>query len=203
MSKKVIIVGAFHEIIELAEQNNLKVVGLIDNIKVGRYFNYPVLCNDDSAIDLPKYYLKIPLIVTPDKPMTRNELYIYYSRLGYFFKTLASNKASISNSAEIGSGSIIQSNTNISSEVSIGIFVKINTFCNIMHDSCIDNFTTIAPNAVILGNVKIGKYCYIGANATILPNTVICDNVIVGAGAVVTKDISKPGKYIGIPARPL
>jgi acetyltransferase-like isoleucine patch superfamily enzyme len=49
--------------------------------------------------------------------------------------------------------------------------------------------TTVAPNAVILGKVKIGKCCYIGSNATILPNITISDNVVIGAGAVVTKNI--------------
>jgi hypothetical protein len=30
---------------------------------------------------------------------------------------------------------------------------------------------------------------------------VICDNVVIGAGAVVTKDISKAGIYVGNPAK--
>ena len=43
-------------------------------------------------------------------------------------------------------------------------------------------------------NVKIGS------NATILP-VFICKDTVVGAGAVVTKDILKPGVYAGNPAR--
>ena len=70
-----------------------------------------------------------------------------------------------------------------------------------MHDVELSDFVTIAPNAVLLGNVKIGYKCYIGANSTILPNISICDNVIVGAGSVVTKDIKEAGKYAGAPAR--
>lgn len=49
---------------------------------------------------------------------------------------------------------------------------------------------------------KIGSRVSIGTNATILPVS-ICDGVVVGAGAVVTKDISKPGIYAGNPARML
>jgi acetyltransferase-like isoleucine patch superfamily enzyme len=48
----------------------------------------------------------------------------------------------------------------------------------------------------------IGNNVSIGSNATILPVN-ICSNVVIGAGAVVTKDISTPGKYAGNPARKL
>lgn len=45
----------------------------------------------------------------------------------------------------------------------------------------------------------IGDKVSIGSNATILPVS-ICDNVVIGAGAVVTKNITKPGIYAGNPA---
>ncbi|HTB53356.1 MAG TPA: acyltransferase [Ferruginibacter sp.] len=48
----------------------------------------------------------------------------------------------------------------------------------------------------------IGENVSIGSNATILPVS-ICDNVVIGAGAVVTKNITVPGTYIGNPAKPL
>ena len=47
---------------------------------------------------------------------------------------------------------------------------------------------------------KIGNRVSIGTNATILPVT-ICHQVVIGAGAVVTKDITEPGIYVGNPAR--
>ena len=46
----------------------------------------------------------------------------------------------------------------------------------------------------------IGNNVSIGSNATILP-VKICDNVVIGAGSVVTKDITKPGIYVGNPAK--
>jgi acetyltransferase-like isoleucine patch superfamily enzyme len=47
---------------------------------------------------------------------------------------------------------------------------------------------------------KIGDHVSIGSNATILP-VEICNGVVIGAGAVVTRDIHKPGTYAGNPAR--
>lgn len=49
-------------------------------------------------------------------------------------------------------------------------------------------------------STRIGHNVSIGSNATILPVS-ICDGAVIGAGAVVTKDISKPGIYAGNPAR--
>ena|SRR2546421_5314410 len=47
---------------------------------------------------------------------------------------------------------------------------------------------------------RLGNRIFVGSNATILPIT-ICDDVLIGAGAVVTKDITKPGIYAGNPAK--
>ena len=48
-------------------------------------------------------------------------------------------------------------------------------------------------------STTIGNNVSIGSNATILP-VAICSDVVIGAGAVVTKDISRPGIYAGNPA---
>lgn len=47
---------------------------------------------------------------------------------------------------------------------------------------------------------RVGNGVSIGSNATILPVT-IADRAVIGAGAVVTKDILRPGVYAGSPAR--
>ena len=51
--------------------------------------------------------------------------------------------------------------------------------------------------------LRIGKRCWLGANAVVLPGVELGDNVIVAAGSVVTK--SFPANLIvgGVPARVL
>ena len=49
-------------------------------------------------------------------------------------------------------------------------------------------------------STKIGSNVSIGTNATVLPVS-ICDRVVIAAGAVVTRDITEPGIYVGNPAR--
>ena len=49
-------------------------------------------------------------------------------------------------------------------------------------------------------DIRIGRGCYIGANATILANVTIGDHCIIGAGAVVTTDIPSGSFAAGVPA---
>lgn len=49
---------------------------------------------------------------------------------------------------------------------------------------------------------SIGNRVSVGSNVTLLPVR-ICDGVVIGAGAVVTRDITEPGVYVGNPARRL
>lgn len=200
--EKIIIVGGFVEIIELCEENNLKIEGIFDNCSQSKLYSYNVLCNDDDAIKLSDTFKKYPLIITPDMPATRKKISLLYHKAGYHFFSLISFESKISKSAKIGNGSVIQNKTNISSEVLIGDFVKVNCCSNIMHNTLIGAYSTIAPNAVLLGHVSIGEECYIGANSTIMPYVKICDKVTIGAGAVVTKNITESGSvYAGVPAK--
>jgi acetyltransferase-like isoleucine patch superfamily enzyme len=66
-----------------------------------------------------------------------------------------------------------------------------------------DLFSTGGPargNRALWKSTSIGNRVSIGSNSTILP-VMICDDVVIGAGAVVTRDIVKPGVYAGNPAR--
>lgn len=99
----------------------------------------------------------------------------------------------------IGSGTRIQSHTFVCELVTIG------SECMIAHGVMFINdlFAHGGPargNKQLWESTHIGNRVSIGSNATILPVTV-CDDVVIGAGAVVTKDISIPGKYAGNPAR--
>lgn len=200
-SKQFILVGGFIEVIELCESLDYQIVGIIDTLVAKELYGYPVLGNDDNIQEVNDMFKGIHLILTPDDPARRLRLYQTYSVFDFLFQSIISAKAIISKSAKVGIGTIIQAGCNVSSQVEIGEFVKLNTFSNIMHNSIIKDFTTIAPNAVILGHVEVGNHCYIGANSTILPHVKIADQVTIGAGAVVTKNIEEPGVYIGIPAR--
>ena len=106
---------------------------------------------------------------------------------------------------EIQKGVIIGSNCKIQSHSFICELVTIGNDCFIGHGVVFvnDTFSEGKPaggNKDLWKPTSIGNHVSIGSNATILPVS-ICDHVVIGAGAVVTKNITKPGKYAGNPAK--
>lgn len=106
---------------------------------------------------------------------------------------------------EIQKGVKIGHRTKVQSHSFVCELVSIGDDCVVAHGVMFINdlFKTGGPargNTELWSRTLIGSRVSIGSNATILPVT-ICDDVVVGAGAVVTRDIRKPGIYAGNPAR--
>lgn len=201
--KSIILIGAFIETIELCEKCGYEIVGIVDSIKADIYQGYPILGTDKDLIKQKKCYSHIPLVIVPDSPKIRKNLFLFYNEHGFHFETVISPDAVISPSATVGKGCFIQGGCNVSSKVILGDGVRINYGANIMHETQVGDFVTVAPNAVILGRCKISKEAYIGANATILPERTIKEKSMVGAASVVTKDVPENTVVIGNPARQL
>ncbi len=65
-----------------------------------------------------------------------------------------------------------------------------------------DTSLPIKDNPLKLAPIIIQSDVWIGAGVRILAGSVIGPRAIVGAGAVVKGDLSQPGSYVGVPARP-
>jgi sugar O-acyltransferase (sialic acid O-acetyltransferase NeuD family) len=201
--ERVILIGGFHQMIELCELCGKDILGIVDNRLSGTYWGHVVFGGDEIAGDLGREYAGVPLVISPDSPAVRKSLVELYGRFGFTFCSLVSPKAMVSPSARIGSGAIIESGAFVNTAVTIGPFARINMGANIMHDSDIGAFTTVAPNAVILGRVRVGDAAYVGANATVMPGRRMGAGSTAGAGAVVTRDVADGVTVVGNPARPL
>lgn len=106
---------------------------------------------------------------------------------------------------EIQKGVSIGSHTRVQSHSFVCELVSIGNDCFIGHGVMFINdvFSLGGPargRRELWKSTQIGDRVSIGSNATILPVR-ICDDVVVGAGAVVTRDITEPGFYVGNPAR--
>jgi acetyltransferase-like isoleucine patch superfamily enzyme len=118
---------------------------------------------------------------------------------------------------EIGSKCFIGPFVEIQKDVRIGQRTKIQShsfICELVEigDDCFighgvmfinDLFSEGGPaqgNKALWKKTFIGNNVSIGSNCTILPVS-ICNKTVIGAGAVVTKNIDRPGVYAGNPAR--
>ncbi len=106
---------------------------------------------------------------------------------------------------EVQKGVVIGDRTKVQSHSFICELVTIGSDCFIGHGVMFINdvFAEGGPAGGDTSKWKptvIADHVSIGSNATILPVR-ICSGVVIGAGAVVTKDISRPGIYAGNPAK--
>lgn len=101
--------------------------------------------------------------------------------------------------AGIGPGTKIYGNGNVTigSHVIMGPEVMIITGDHIIQWSEEDEII----NNVIIGDINIGSYTYIGARATILQGVTIGDKSVIGACSLVNKNVSEKSLYAGIPAK--
>jgi len=106
---------------------------------------------------------------------------------------------------EIQKGAVIGARTRVQSHSFVCELVSIGEDCVVAHGVMFinDTFATGSPargDVSLWKSTRVGNHVSIGSNATILPVS-ICDHVVIGAGAVVTRDITRPGIYAGNPAR--
>lgn len=203
--KDIIIVGGFHEMIELAEYCGYNIVGLIDNKLhqdgLQEYLGYPILGTDDDASVIRKKYKSTSLVVTPNKPQVKKKLVEYYRSYGFHFTSLISPYSKISPRATIGEGVLVHNYTIIDPFAKVGDFVRLESFGLIGHDCIIGDYSFIAAGAHVLGRVEVGECCYIGANSVIIPDHKIGDNVTVGLGSSVLTNVKSNTTVIGVPAK--
>jgi acetyltransferase-like isoleucine patch superfamily enzyme len=106
---------------------------------------------------------------------------------------------------EIQRGVTIGPRTRVQSHAFVCELVTIGSDCFVGHGVVFVN-DTFADGGPARGRrerwraTRIGDRVSIGSNATLLPVSV-CSDVVIGAGAVVTRDIDRPGIYAGNPAR--
>lgn len=105
----------------------------------------------------------------------------------------------IQSDVEIGDNVRVQSHSFICQYVTIGSSCFIGHSVVFINDLFSENGPARGKEELYKSTV-LGENVSVGSNSTILPVT-ICNDVVIGAGAVVVKDITEPGVYIGNPAR--
>lgn len=194
MNKEVVIIGAGGHgrvIADIIEKSGDSVFGFLDDD------------TSKSAVigtvdDCRKYSDKYFIIAIGNNSIRQN-IAERYNDLNYY--TAIHPSAVLAPDVKIGEGTAVMANAVINSLAKIGQHCIINTSSVIEHDDILENFVHVSPNAVLCGTVTVGEKTHIGAGAAVRNNLSICGGVTIGVGAAVVKDITKPGVYIGTPAK--
>lgn len=105
--------------------------------------------------------------------------------------------ATIDDTATIGPGCVIYANAMVGYEVTLDGYALIGPFCYLSH-GCTFGHNVVAPMNVFLGgSSSIGNNVWFGQCSSVRDKIKIADNAWFIMNSIVTKDITKPGKYLG------
>ncbi|AGG65766.1 NeuD/PglB/VioB family sugar acetyltransferase [Corynebacterium callunae] len=136
-----------------------------------------------------------------DNPKIRSSIAIRLESMGYKPFNVIHPTATIGSEISTGAGIVTCAGAVTSTNVQLGNHVYVNPIVTVGHDSILEDFVSVNPNAVISGEVLVKSVPLIRANATILQGLTVGSEVIVGACACVTKNVSEKKIVKGIPAR--
>ena len=114
--------------------------------------------------------------------------------------TLVHPLAFVSPHASIGEGSVVFPHAVVNAGASVGAHCILNTGSITEHDNRLADFVHISPRTALGGSVSVGAETHIGIGAVVRNNIDICGGCVIGAGAVVVKNITESGVYVGVPA---
>lgn len=203
MKDKLIIIGA---------SGHGKVVADIA-IKMNKWQSFAFLDDDESiktsmglevigkTADAFTYKDEADFFVAIGNNAVRERVQVKLIEQGLNVLSLIHPSAVIGTDVEIGIGTAVMAGVVINSSTRIGKGCIINTSASLDHDNVIEDYVHISPGVNIAGTVKVGKGSWIGIGSVVSNNVNICSGCKVGAGAVVVKDITEPGTYVGVPVR--
>ncbi|WP_338778813.1 acetyltransferase [Metabacillus sp. FJAT-52054] len=109
--------------------------------------------------------------------------------------------AIIGSQVNLGIGTVVMARTIINCGSIIGKGCIINTASTIDHDNYIANFVHLSPGVHLAGSVTVGQGSWLGIGSVVSNNVSITGGCTMGAGAVVIKDVTEAGVYVGVPVR--
>lgn len=165
-----------------------------DNPKVTSLLNIPVLLSNPEVLKNQAHQWLVSIGNNKFRKQISKKI------KGSFLKAIHYS-AIISDTSEIGEGTVVMANAVINPEAKIGKHCIINTNATIEHDCILEEFVHISPNVALAGNVEVGEGTHIGIGACVIQGIKIGKWCTIGAGAVVIKDVPDYTVAVGNPAK--
>jgi sugar O-acyltransferase (sialic acid O-acetyltransferase NeuD family) len=131
----------------------------------------------------------------------RRRLYRTVKAAGYECAGYASSHAFVSRTAEVGDNCFIEENVAVQPGSRLGNNVFVSSGTCVGHSVLIEDDCFIGPGVILAGSCRVGRASFLGAQCCIKDDVAVAEDCVVGAGAVVLKDTTERGVYVGNPAR--
>jgi sugar O-acyltransferase (sialic acid O-acetyltransferase NeuD family) len=204
MNKDAVIIGYSghaYVILDILLSDNYNIIGYCDNeYKAENPFHLQYLGTENDKSILSNIE-KCNIFIGIGNNKIRSQIFEKLIKRKINCPIAIHNRSTISQYAQVGSGSVIMAGAIINAMAQIGNAVICNTSSVIEHECIIGSYSHIAPGAVLAGNVTVGKNSFIGANSVVKQGVTIGSNVIIGAGSVILRNIPDGSKVYGNPAR--
>lgn len=125
--------------------------------------------------------------------------YGYSKRHHTYHKITHHGSVVIGDEVDIGSNTCIDCGTINDTVIENG--VKIDNLCHIAHNVTIGSNSCIVANSTICGSVTIGREVYIAPNSVIMNQMKVEDGAVIGMGAGVVKNVLRNTVNVGFPAK--
>lgn len=109
--------------------------------------------------------------------------------------------ACIARDVTIGDGTAIMAGVTVNPGCSIGRSCILNTNSSLDHDSVMEDFSSLAPGAIVGGGCKIGEFSAICIGATLIHDISVGAHSVIGAGATVFSPVPPRSVVFGTPAK--
>ena len=179
-----------------------EVVGFLDDMaaKGSECVGFPILGRIVDAPQLGDCWFVNS--IGSDRSYGRREQSVGSTRIAPArFAKLIHPKAGVSPRAEFGHGSYACFGVSVGGRARIGQHVHLGAACAIGHDAVVEDYSLIAPGAVLSGSVHVGHAAYIGAGSVVRQGVRIGSGALVGMGANVLRDVPAGVTVVGNPAR--
>lgn len=207
--KNLIIIGSSGHakvVIDIAEkQGQYRIVGLIDRFRsVGETtMEYPVLGGEADLPNLLNSHSPCDVVVAIGDNHIRASVVEHVKSLvpHVCFATLIHPSASVGRDVTIQQGTVVMAQVAINSGTHVGCHVIVNTSSAVDHDCNLEDFSSIAPGAILGGTVHVGQGAAISLGAHIRHRINVGNHALVGAGSTVLGDVDDYAVVYGTPAK--
>ena len=140
-------------------------------------------------------------IIAVGEPSARAFLLKRIEENGYKLATLIDPSATISPTARIAPGCIVNAQSIVSSKVVMEKNCFLGFHVVVGHDAHLKKNTVVCPMVTVGGGSIVGENTFIGLNSSMKEGVNLGDHVIVGMGAMVFRSVEDGCTVLGNPAR--